>query len=123
MRFFIVMGAALLMTGCSAPSTDDWLEQLKDAEVVKRRQAIRELGPRTAEAERIVPALTVALRDESSYVRHDAAMALGKLGAEASEAVDALTAALKDKEQNVRTAAGTALKKIDPQAASKAGIR
>jgi HEAT repeat protein len=122
MRQLVVVGVVLSMAGCG-PSTDDWLVQLKDPDVVKRREAIRELAPRTTEARRIVPALTEALRDESAYVRHDAAVALGKFGAEAREAVPALTAALKDKEQNVRVAAGTALTKIDPQKASKSGAR
>jgi len=120
MRNFIMVGATLLIAGCGAPSTEDWLSQLKDQEVVKRRQALRELGPRLAEAERIVPALTEALRDDNGYVRHDAAVVLGKFGADARGAVPALTAALKDKERNVRTAAAAALKKIDPQAASPA---
>src|SRR5712692_9628179 len=116
----ILMGLVLLLGGCGAPSTDDFLRQLQDAEVVKRRQAIRELGARTSEAERIVPALTEALRDENKYVRHDAAMALGKFGPEARTAVPALMTALKDKGHGVRTAAGAALKKIDPAAAKGA---
>jgi HEAT repeat protein len=112
----------LLPAGCS-PSTDDWVGQLQDAEVVKRRQALRELAARKDEAARIVPALTSALRDESGYVRHDAALALGKFGADAHAAVPALTAALQDADRRVRSAAGKALTKIDPQAARKAGIR
>jgi HEAT repeat protein len=122
MRRLFFMGMVLSVAGC-APSTDDWVRQLKDPEVVKRREAVRELASRTAEAPRLVPTLTEALRDSSPYVRHDAALALGKLGAEAQSAVSALTAALKDSDRNVRTAAGKALKKIDPQAANKAGIR
>src|SRR5262245_61089138 len=114
MRRPILMGVVLSMAGC-APSTDDWVRQLKDPEVVKRREAVRELGARTAEAQRIVPPLTEALRDGSPYVRHDAALALGKLGAEARAAVAALTTAMKDKDRSVRAAAGKALKKIDPQ--------
>jgi HEAT repeat protein len=113
----------LLVAGCGSPSTDEWLQQLKDSEVVKRRQAVRELGSRTAEAGRIVPALAAALRDESGYVRHDAAAVLGKFGPEAKDAVPALVTALKDKEHTVRTTAGASLKKIDPQAAKAAGVR
>ena len=48
MRLPVVMGLALALAGCS-PSTDDWVGRLKDAEVVKRRQAVRELAARTAE--------------------------------------------------------------------------
>src|SRR5262245_39482071 len=122
MRPRIVVGLALALAGCS-PSTDHWVRQLKDSDVVKRREALRELGARTAEAPRIVPALAEALRDGSPYVRHDAAQALRKLGPDAREAVPALTAALKDGDRKVRAAVGKALKKIDPHAASKAGIR
>ena len=115
MRWPTMMIVALMLTGCAA-STEDWVRQLKDGEVVKRREAVRELAARTADAERIVPVLREALRDPSPYVRRDAAMALAKLGAEARAAVPALTVALKDRDRNVRTAAGKALQKIDPQA-------
>jgi HEAT repeat protein len=111
MRFFIVFSVAIFCVGC-APSTSDWLRKLKDGDVVSRREAIRELGSRHAEAAQIVPALVESLRDESAYVRRDAAVTLAKFGVEAREAVPALTAALKDKDQNVRAAAGTALKKL-----------
>src|SRR5690242_8242413 len=121
MRSLIVMGVLLALSGCAA-STDDWLGQLKDPEVVKRREAVRELAARASEAPRVVPALTEALRDVSPYVRHDAAVALAKISAEAREAVPALTTALKDQDRNVRAAAGKALKKIDAEAAKKAGL-
>ena len=117
MRPRFIMIGLLSLAGCGAPSTDDWLVQLKDADVVKRRQALRELAARTAESPRIVPALSEALRDENAYVRHDAATALAKFGPDASEAVPALTLALKDSDHSVRKAARSALKKIDPQTA------
>jgi HEAT repeat protein len=114
MRFLLV-ATGLMLAGC-APSTDAWLTQLRDEDVVKRRQAVRELGDRSADAERVVPALNDALRDDNPYVRRDAAVALGKFGPDARDAVPALTLALKDKDQNVRTAASAALKKINPEA-------
>jgi HEAT repeat protein len=123
MRRLLVPGLIALLAGCASLSTDDWLRQLKEPAVVKRRQAIRELGTRTAEAASVVPALTEALRDESGYVRHDAALSLGKFGAEARGAVPALLATLKDRDQGVRKAAGMALRKIDPQVAAKAGFQ
>jgi HEAT repeat protein len=122
MRWLLLMSLVLL-AGCASPSTEEWLGQLKDPDVVKRRQAVRELAPRAAEARRVVPALAEALRDESGYVRRDAAVALGKFHTEAREAIPALVAALKDKEQVVRAAARASLKKIDPQAPGKAGVR
>src|SRR5438105_956808 len=121
MRPILFVGLILSLAGCGSPSTDDWLAQLKDPEVVKRRQAVRELGAKSAEAQRVVPALAEVLRDENGHVRHDAAMVLGKFGPDALEAVPALTLALKDNEKNVRTAAAAALKKIDAHAAHKAG--
>ncbi len=113
----------VLAAGCGPRSTDDWLARLKDPDVVKRREAVRELAAREGEAERVVPALTEALADENGYVRRDAAVALGKFGPEARPAVPALSAALKDRDANVRRAAAASLKKIDPQAAEKAGAR
>ena len=121
---WLLAAAQVAFAGCGrARTADDWLRQLKDPDVVQRRQAARELGALPAEAARAVPALAEALRDESWYVRHDAAAALGKLGPAARDAAPALAGALKDKEKSVRTAAAVALKKIDPQAAAKAGIR
>jgi HEAT repeat protein len=122
MRRLLLFGL-VLAAGCGAPSTDDCLARLKDPDVVKRREAVRALSEREAEAERVVPALTEALRDESSYVRRDAAVALAKFGVEARPAVPALTAALKDQDANVRHSAAASLKKIDPEAATKAGVR
>jgi HEAT repeat protein len=89
--------------------------------VVKRRQAIRELGVRTGEAERVVPALAETLRDDNPYVRHDSATALAKFGPEARAAASRLTAALKDKDPSVRRAAEAALKKVAPDATMKGG--
>ena len=123
MRQFILVGLVLMASGCSSPSTEHWLGQLSDPDVVRSREAIREFAKRTAEPERVVPALTEALRDENGYVRHDAAWAIGHFGAEAQEALPALNVALKDEARNVRIAAVSALKKIDPGAAGKVGVR
>ena len=59
-RAFAVLSLALLAAGCGSRSTDYWLKQLKDPAVVKRRQAIRELGERNSDAERVVPALVLS---------------------------------------------------------------
>jgi HEAT repeat protein len=123
MRRLVVMALTLLAAGCGWHSTDHWRQQLKDADVVKRRQAVRELAARPAEAERVVPALVEALGDDNGYVRHDAAAALGNFGPEAKTAVPALVAALADRERSVRTAAGAALRKIDPAAVPSAARR
>jgi HEAT repeat protein len=119
MRRLLVLAVALLAVGCGSRSTDYWLQQLKNQDVVKRRQAIRELGSRTSDAPRVVSGLTEALRDENEYVRHDAATALGNFGPEAQPAVPALQGALKDRDHNVRRAAQTTLKKINPEATGK----
>ncbi len=119
----LVICLLLLVAGCTK-STDGWLEQSRDADVVKRRQAVRELGSRDAEAEKVVPALVVALSDENHYVRRDAAVALGRLGADACPAVPALLNALEDSEESVRKAAAASLKKIDPKAApARSGVQ
>jgi HEAT repeat protein len=114
MRRAFVAGLLVLMAGCGSRSTDDWLKQLEDPDVVKRRQAIRELGARPADAARVVPALAGALGDESPYVRRDAAVALGKFGPDAREAAPALRRASKDRDPQVRAAAVAASKKIEP---------
>ena len=113
---------SLLVAGCKPRSTDDWLRQLNDPDVAKRREAIRELGSKKLDVGRVVPALAEALKDESSYVRRDAALALGKFGVDAQPCVPALVATLADKESSVRSAATSSLKKIDPAAAKKAEV-
>jgi HEAT repeat protein len=115
MRLLLVTSLALFAVGCGR-STDEWLEQLKNPDVVKRRQAIRELGSRSGDAERVVAALTESLQDESGYVRHDAATTLGKFGPAAKPAASNLTKLLKDKELSVRKAAEAALQKIAHEA-------
>lgn len=124
MRQLLIMSLALFLAGCARPqSTDDWLRQLKDPDVGKRRQAIRELGAGMVDPERATPALAEALHDANGYVRRDAAVTLGKLGSAAKMVVPALLAALKDKERSVRKAAGQALRKIDPDRAPRGGVK
>jgi HEAT repeat protein len=115
MRLLLVTSLALLAVGCGR-STDEWLQQLKNPDVVKRRQAIRELGSRSGDDERVVAALAESLQDESGYVRHDAATTLGKFGPAAKPAASNLTKLLKDKQLSVRKAAEAALQKIAPEA-------
>ena len=111
---FILIGMVLLAAGCGSRSTDDWLQQLKDPDVLLRRQALRALEKRTEQPELVVPAIVEALRDSDGYVRRDAATVLGMFGAEAKSAAPALHTALKDKDKRVHKAAAAALKKIEP---------
>jgi len=120
-RRLAVVTLAFILVGCGAKSTGDWLTQLKGSDVTQRRQAIRELGERAGDAQRVVPALSEALRDENQYVRRDAAVALAKFGDGARSAVPALKTALKDKDQNVRHSAAATLRKVSPEDAPKEG--
>jgi HEAT repeat protein len=113
-----ITSVALLIVGCSR-STDEWLEQLKTPDVGQRRQAIRELGSRSGDAEQVVAALIEALHDQSSYVRRDAAATLGKFGPAAKPAVTDLVKLLKDKERSVRKAAQATLQRIAPEVQKK----
>jgi HEAT repeat protein len=121
MRRFLMIGLTLSLAGCER-TTDDWIRQLNDADVVKRREAIRELGSSPVRAARAVSALSACLGDENHYVRRDAALALGKFGPDAREAVPLLLAARRDKERSVRKAVQEALKRIDPDTAAKAAL-
>jgi HEAT repeat protein len=71
-------------------------------------QALGQLGPDAAEA---LPAIEVALTDDSSEIRHSAAWALGNMGEqEGARAVPALTTLLKtDPDEDVRAQAAWAL--------------
>jgi HEAT repeat protein len=112
MKRAMLLPLLLFVLGCGQKTTEDWLKQLKDDDVLLRREAIRELGDSSGETERIVPALTEMLRDKNPYVRHDAALTLGKFGPDAQAAVPAIKALLKDKDQSVRHGITAALKKI-----------
>ena len=122
MRRIVALSLLLFVAGCGPRSTDAWIKQLQDPDVLKRRQAVRELGNRSGDAEQVVPALAGALSDENEYVRRDAARALATFGSEARTAVPALNAALKDEQASVRAAAAAALKQIAPPAAAKAAL-
>ncbi len=114
MKRLIMLTFVVLVAGCSQKTSDDWLKQLKDPDVLLRREAIRELGDCSGETERVVPALTEMLHDKNPYVRHDAALTLGKFGPEARAAVPAIKILLKDKDQSVRHGIVAALRKISP---------
>jgi HEAT repeat protein len=123
MRKLPVFALLLLITGCGRqPSTNDWIERLKDPDASHRLAAVRALA-KTSDEEAVVPALAGALRDENYYVRRDAAAALGKMGPAARLAAPSLVAALNDKERSVRKAAAEALKKVDTVLAAKARLR
>jgi vesicle coat complex subunit len=113
----------VVVAGCGAKSTGEWVEQLRSPDASLRLHAVRALGERGSEGAVVVPALAEALKDEDAFVRRDAALALGKLGPEARQAVPGLLAALRDKKPAVRKAAAEALKTIDPETASQRGLR
>jgi HEAT repeat protein len=120
----LVMGLLLTASGCGLRSADEWLAQLNDPDVVKRREAIRELAERRPNPRRSIPALAAALHDPSSFVRHDAAWALGKFGPQGRAALPALgESVMRDPARPVREAAASSLKRIDPEVARRLGIR
>jgi len=105
-----------LVCGCSKPkSTDELLKDLQAAEEGDRIKAARTLPERKADAARIVPALSAALKDKESDVRRSAALGLGNLGELARDAIPSLVEAQKDSDARVRKAVEIALSRIDPQ--------
>src|SRR5262249_17238877 len=119
----LVLSLGVVVGGCGAKSTADWIDQLHAKDSAQRLHAVKALACRPAEAEVIVPALAEALKDEDTFVRRDAAKALGEIGPPAKPALPALLLALKDKHTAVRKEAAEALRKIDPEAATRAGVR
>jgi HEAT repeat protein len=116
----------LLAAGCGGGEpTAAWLGRLHDADSATRLTAVKTLGPRTSEADAIVPALAERLRqDEDPYVRRDSANALGGFGAAAKPAWAGLVSAARtDRDPRVRKSAAAALKKIDPAAAARDGVK
>jgi HEAT repeat protein len=105
--------AALVQTGSELPegSIGKLTEFLTAQDAGIRADAVLalgQLGPRAAEA---IPAIEIALADESSEIRHSAAWALGNMGEEqGTRAVPPLTAVLQtDSDADVRAQAAWAL--------------
>ena len=112
---FVLLVCLLACGGCGkTKSTDELIADLKSSEERDRLIAVRLLAQRTGEAERIVPALTEALKDKADDVRLSAAIGLGYFGEQARDAVPALQAAQQDHDARIREAAGVALSRIDP---------
>jgi HEAT repeat protein len=105
--------AALVQTGAELPegSIAKLAEFLSAQDADARADAVLalgQLGPQAAEA---LPAIEIALVDESSDIRHSAAWALGNMGEEqGARAVPPLTAVLEtDPDADVRAQAAWAL--------------
>jgi hypothetical protein len=105
----------LACTGCARKrATDDLIADLKSSEDRDRLVAARLLQGRKGDAEKVVPALTEALKDKAEDVRWSAAIGLGYFGEKARSAIPALQEAQRDHDARVREAAGVALSRIDP---------
>lgn len=91
------------------------VDKVDDPSLVWR--AAHALGNIRSQPDKVVPALTGLLTNESPIVRAHAAISLGDFGPEARSAVPALTKLLADPELNVKLDAATALGAIGPAAA------
>jgi HEAT repeat protein len=126
-RTWVAFALVLLVcAGCkSQKSTDELIADLKSNQEKDRLVAVRLLPQRSADAERIIPAMIESLKDSEGDIRWSAAIGLGSFGDKAKDAIPALQAALHDKDARVREAAGKAIIRIDPsqipKAAGKAG--
>ncbi|OAI48646.1 hypothetical protein AYO44_06700 [Planctomycetaceae bacterium SCGC AG-212-F19] len=96
------------------------LELLKDPDPHVRWLAVYSINRRFDPA-KVVPGLSVILRDEHLPNRRWAAHALAAFGPNAKEAVPILLNALQEKD--FFEWAADALKKIDPEAAANAGVK
>jgi HEAT repeat protein len=113
-RFALLLGL-LACGGCGREkSTDELIADLKSPSEKVRLIAVRLLAQRKGDAERVVPALAEALKDEDGDVRWSAVIGLGGMGESATAAIPALQAAQNDRDARVREAAGVALSRIDP---------
>ena len=118
--FLILLIGGLVCAGCkSQKSTDELLADLKSSQEKDRIIAVRLLPQRTADADRVIPALNETLKESDGDVRWSAAIGLGTFGDRAKAAIPALQAALHDKDARVREAAGKAIARIDPSQAPK----
>jgi HEAT repeat protein len=109
------LACVLACAGCSSSkSTDELIDDLKSPQERDRIIAVRLLAQHKDDAERVVPALIVSLKDKDDSVRCSAAIGLGYFHEQARDAIGALEAAQHDSDPRVREAAGVALSRIDP---------
>jgi len=105
--------SVLGVVGCGrSATTDELIAQARSNESAERVKAVRALGKRDSEADKVEPVLVERLRDEDAFVRRDAARALGEHGAAARSAESALLAATRDRNAHVRQAATEAVQKV-----------
>ena len=117
---YVLFIGVLACSGCkSQKSTDELIADLKSSQEKDRIIAVRLLPQRTADADRVIPALIETLKNSDGDVRWSAAIGLGTFGDRAKEAIPALQAALHDKDARVHEAAGKAIARIDPSQAPK----
>jgi HEAT repeat protein len=103
---------------CMRKRIEDWLELLRDVNVVARCTAARALGQMGPQAREAMPALIQALQDREPLVRDAVADAIGCIDPQAPDAVLGLMQALADTNSFVQTTAAKALKKIEVSQAS-----
>ena len=117
---YVLFIGGLACAGCkSQKSTDELIADLKSSQEKDRIVAVRLLPQRTADVDRVIPALIESLKQPDSDIRWSAAIGLGTFGDQAKEAIPALQAILHDKDARVREAAGKAISRIDPSQAPK----
>jgi len=92
-----------------------WQQLLRDEDKIVRYRAARDLGNIGGRANRALPALLAALRDENKSVRKYAAWAVHRIGPQPSH-VPALIATLADQDSLVRRAAARTLGELGPKA-------
>ena len=110
------------MLTCMRKRVEDWMEMLKDANVVARCTAARALGQMGAQARDALPALLHALQDRETLVRDAAAEAIGCVGPDSPDAVLALMNALTDTNSFVQATAAKALKKVESPAVANLNL-
>jgi HEAT repeat protein len=113
--------AALALGGCTGQPTPEagvrvghWVEALRAPDAKLRKEAAFKLGNLgLTDTERVVPALTGALRDVDAAVRREAIMALLKCGDRGKDAATAIAELeQRDPDPQVRIYARKALKKL-----------
>jgi|SRR5579871_2616065 len=123
MRQIPLIVACLLLVGCNEKPTDELLEQLRDKDSAQRLRAVKALGEKRSDADKVVPALAQVLKDNDAFVRRYAARSLGQFGSAASSEIPALQVAARDRNHHVRQAATEALRKVAPDLSTSAERR
>jgi hypothetical protein len=104
-------------------TTSYWIQQLKNKDQEKKKEAIRILVQNSVKDKTIMDDLMTAVKGDDNELRRGVCEVFGAMGWDApEEAFSTLETMLRDNDSKVAVAAGAAMRQINPKKAAAAGV-